>query len=289
MSTQSVVGKVSGPRRFECDASCSQTFNLCFEGLSARHLSIPHRRAVPWNGAEEARRFRSRRCLGGESVTDLPNDLENDFDLFLTRVEACDDTGGQVAQVRRALERLCAKGERMNRGFVRRKLASRLNMLLRFQDLTRRGRIWDDPLRFGESPKQRFSKNRLRRIAALARKLQEEVKDLLLTGLIFETRIEGRIPKSDVLRSQLPHASLNTLVELPELAKAYGTGGYPHSVTDGQLWLLCKYIKETTMGWNDSLVVDLLEPLGMKHCASVDTLKNWRSRVAQEVTPKAPK
>ena len=106
-----------------------------------------------------------------------------------------------------------------------------------------------------------------------------------MTGLIFETRVEGRIPKSDLLCSKLVDASLNTLVELPKLAKEYGGGGYPQSVTDGQLWLLCKYIKDTTMGWNDSLVVDLLEPLGVKHCSSGDALKNWRSRVAQEVTP----
>jgi len=216
--------------------------------------------------------------------------LPSDFNEFLKRVRERDDPGGQESMARSALTELCRRGEEKQKGFDPKTLAFHLRMLCIVQDAVTSGQPLK-PLQYGEKATEHFTLREVPRIAKLARKLRDYVRDLKLTNLVFEAHMAGRIQQGDLLSEPFPDkdvVALKTLMALPKLAHWYTKTHLP-SGTDHRLWTLCQFIKDTTGKWNDSLVVDLLDPLAVRHCKSVEELKQWRYNLGKKVTRRSQK
>ena len=194
------------------------------------------------------------------------------------------------ALIRNTLETLCEKGRIANRGFDRKELALQLILVNVVPFAKAAG--WKperDLLRYGKDAHEVLKFRDLDRIAKCAQELRQAVPRLRLTNLVYYLHLTGQIPAGDFLSLQFSEngtlvlhdpVALNVLAELPALG-SQAKGEYLMG-SDSRLWALCRYVKRTTGGWNDALVVKILEPLGVPHCESADALKMWRTRLSKK-------
>lgn len=200
----------------------------------------------------------------------------------------------QESRARSALERLCKKGQAAGKGFDPNRLAFCLDMIRLVEDSKALGRT-PEPLCYGEHKTERLTAGDLRRIAKQAQDLREDVRKLRLTNLVFEALVARRLSAKSVLAPQFTAQGkymdevdgLSAIADLPALWRWYRTTRF-HG-TDGSLWRLCQYVEQTTGSPNDSLLVEILEPMGILHCDGAAALKVWRSRIKKKVTPRRQK
>lgn len=197
---------------------------------------------------------------------------------------------------RDALQTLCELGERTGNTFRPQTLALLLNLLRMAKDAMQSGRRWE-PLRYGTGAGECFTQRDLQRIANHARALREHVLKLKLTSFVFDLHIQGRIPRRDLLylsfkdnREFVPEGNLvalDTVMRVPALAREHKR--LLRKPTDYALWRVCRYVKQTTGSWNDSLLAHILGPLEIPGCGTAGDLKEWRSRFIRRVTEEGRK
>ena len=227
------------------------------------------------------------------------------FDKFLGLLKEKYPTGLHRAHVVYALDQLCRKGQKTQKGFDPDKVNTFLLAICAHSER----RPSPDPLRFGPGAAERFTKRDLKKYAKCTERLIDYIKKLKKTHLVVYLQVTGAIPADDVLSAPYLHHEgetahivhslkglfgipmdlpetdtyieelgqrLATVVALPDLRERYNRGFSP--LGDYLLFGLCRYVYETTGAWNDALLVEILDAFKVPHTESTEALRVWRNR-----------
>lgn len=192
------------------------------------------------------------------------------FDSFLETVR----TYARVYEpgVRHAIEKLCQKGKSAGKDFDQKKLAKRLDKISTILIAPR-----PDPLgyRAGETG-QPFRKDTVRLLAKQAAAFRKRISEFKQTRLAVHLAETNQISTHDLLHPAQSLTAFDAVVKLPSLLSTYENTLAP--LVDPHVLDLCKYVKETTDGWNDQLLIEILAPLKVAHTGSLPAFRKWRTR-----------